>query len=273
LVGHGAGRHQWDVQLKDLQPILFDINVLSIMYGIITFLVKFSILLQYLHIFSPRGNRNFMWWGCWGVSAILFLFYLTVTFIEIFLCNPREKFWTPWLTTGRCINANDLNISAGVINALADLIIIILPQGSIWRLNMSQEKKMKISFIFFIALFALAASIVRLYYAFQLANSGDVTYNVDLMGLWTYAEFTATFFCSCLPSLAGLVRHIWPSLVAFTHRFTGYSSSKEILVYTPPSNEDKSNEREDKIRGPGKVYATTRPTISEVELVRNQGYV
>lgn len=171
LVRHGAGLHQWDVQLMHLQPILYvrdgieqkqktpalinvsqDINVLSIMYGIITFLVKFSILLQYLSIFSPMGLRNLMWWSCWGLSVILFVFYMIVTWVEIFLCNPRDKFWTPWLTTGHCMDANSANIAAGIVNSVADLLIILLPQRSIWRLNLHHSKKIRISAIFLLAL-------------------------------------------------------------------------------------------------------------------------
>ena len=73
---------------------------------------------------------------------------------------------------------------------------------------------------------ALAASVIRCYYAFQLANSGDTTYNVDLMGLWTYAEF----ICSCMPALAALGRHLGPSLVAYGQRTGLLSLGKAATI-------------------------------------------
>lgn len=43
-------------------------------------------------------------------------------------------------------------------------------------------------------------SILRLYYTIRLAQTGDVTYNLAFMGLWTYAELSMGVVCACLPA-------------------------------------------------------------------------
>lgn len=102
---------------------------------------------------------------------------------------------------------------------------------------------------------ALAASVIRCYYAFQLADSGDMTYNVDLMGLWTYAEFTTTFICSCMPSLAALGRHLGPTLVAYGQRTGLFSLGK--------ASDDQSSQYPSTIGGHGGRYTS----VSELALV------
>lgn len=44
-------------------------------------------------------------------------------------------------------------------------------------------------------------SVLRLILSIRLKNSGDVTYNIALMGFWTYAELATGIICGCLPTL------------------------------------------------------------------------
>lgn len=104
------------------------------MYGITVFIIKLSILLQYMKIFAPASNRNMMYWGIHAVIWPNFVFYFAITFVEIFLCNPREKYWNVFLTSGRCFNANASNIVSASVNCFSDFVILLLPQGAIWTL-------------------------------------------------------------------------------------------------------------------------------------------
>lgn len=124
------------------------INITWIMYGIVIAFVKLSLLLQYLKIFMPIRNSNFMvlvtYFVIWSTS----IFYLVTTFFEIFACNPREMFWNRLITNGRCFNISAVNISSAVINCISDFVILLLPQGVIWRLQMPFRRKLGISAIF-----------------------------------------------------------------------------------------------------------------------------
>ena len=168
LVYSGGGIHQWNVQLKNFISVLYvcfsparvwwDLltaagvpqytNVVSIMYGLTMFVIKLSILLQYLRIFAPTKQRNSMFWGVHIVIWCNFVFYFVITFFEIFACNPREKYWDVLITTGSCFNTLAENIAAGAINAVSDFVILLLPQPVIWRLQMPLKKRLQVSVIF-----------------------------------------------------------------------------------------------------------------------------
>jgi len=128
--------------------ILQYMNILSIVYGINVSIVKLSIILQYLSIFVPHRKVNLMFLGCQLVIWSHFIFYTVATFFEIFICNPRDKFWSPLMTKGHCYNAVVTNIAAGSFNAFSDFVILLLPQHVIWKLQMRWERKVGVSAIF-----------------------------------------------------------------------------------------------------------------------------
>ncbi|KAK6598096.1 hypothetical protein H4I96_09048 [Botrytis cinerea] len=148
----GAGRHQWDVQLKDLKHFLYGLHIISILNGCIVLTIKASILLQYVTIFSI-GERKWFFWTCHTFIWLNVVFYATCFFMEIFSCKPIAKAWDPFMTTGSCpINVKYLNIAASSINVISDLAILLLPQGIIWKLNMNASKRLGVSLIFAAAL-------------------------------------------------------------------------------------------------------------------------
>lgn len=124
-------------------------NVLSILYCITVSIVKISILQQYLRIFAPTQKANVLYIGSHAVIWTTIIFYLGCTFVEIFICSPRRKFWTPTMTTGHCYNAERLNIAAATFNAVSDWVMLLLPQSSIWKLQMRFKRKVAISAVFF----------------------------------------------------------------------------------------------------------------------------
>ncbi|KAL8724487.1 MAG: hypothetical protein Q9166_007921 [cf. Caloplaca sp. 2 TL-2023] len=199
IMVHGGGVHQWNVRLKDLIAILYYSYVSAIMYGITVFIIKLSILLQYMKIFASAQIRNSLYWGILAIIWINFAFYFAITFAEIFLCSPREKYWDVFNTTGHCHDRNAANIAAGCVNSFSDFVIILLPQRVIWKLQMPLKRKLGVSAIFLTGLFVCMTSIIRLYYAIRLGQTGDITWNIALMGFWTYAELSVGVVCGCLP--------------------------------------------------------------------------
>ena len=53
---------------------------------------------------------------------------------------------------------------------------------------------------------------MRTYYSFQVPKSADKTYNLELMGLWGWAELAIGIIVSCLPALPKFVQHIGSDL-------------------------------------------------------------
>ncbi|KAF2877772.1 hypothetical protein BDV95DRAFT_588804 [Massariosphaeria phaeospora] len=204
----GMQVHQWNVQLKNMIPILYNIHIGSVFYGLIIMLLKAAILLDWIRIFVPHGQRNAMFWISHAMIWSNVLFYGVGTLVELFQCTPREKIWNP-LVEGSCpINMKSHNIASGVINLVSDLIIIGLPQQMIWKMQISRPTKIGISLLFAIGVFACASAAVRLYYIYRLLNSPDQLFTVSEAGLWAIGEMTAGFMIMGIPSLPKVVKSL-----------------------------------------------------------------
>lgn len=88
-----------------------------------------------------------MFWACHALIWLNFSFYVIFFFLAIFGCRPTEKLWKPWIE-GKCTNHFTLMINASVINTVSDILIVILPQPVIWKLQISFQNKIGLSAIF-----------------------------------------------------------------------------------------------------------------------------
>jgi hypothetical protein len=121
-------------------------NVTAIEYGLTIMLVKLSILMLYRRIFIPPR------WSALDITlraleCVLVLFYVSISIVKIAQCTPREKIWNRKLP-GRCINVNYLLNTSGMFNFLTDVLILLIPVKSVWKLQMKKKKKIQIVVIF-----------------------------------------------------------------------------------------------------------------------------
>ncbi|KAL4936754.1 hypothetical protein BDV06DRAFT_216421 [Aspergillus oleicola] len=193
------GIDQWNMRLRNFISLLYYFHVGAIMYGIIIFFIKASILLQFLEIFPHQGRYFF--WTCHTLIWVNCLFYAISTFLEIFACRPLSKAWDVLMTDGFCpVDTELLNVIASSINALSDLVILVLPQTRIWRLNMAFRKKIAVSAVFLFGIVACTASIVRLAYAVLLLTTHNISYFGYMAGLWTLPEIACGIIAGSLPA-------------------------------------------------------------------------
>ncbi|KAI4910494.1 uncharacterized protein J4E92_010422 [Alternaria infectoria] len=219
--------HQWNIQLQNLFPILYHVHLGSIFYGLVIMLLKVAILLDWLKIFVPRGQRNAVFWISHVMICANILFYGVGTLVEIFQCSPRTKIWNP-LVEGKCpIDMRSHNMAAGIVNLISDLVILGLPQRVIWQLHMSRASKIGISLLFGIGIFACASAAVRLYYIYRLLHTSDQLYIVSIAGLWGVGEMTAGFLIIGFPSLPKVVKALpfSDSVVSLLRQITRPGSS------------------------------------------------
>jgi hypothetical protein len=121
----------------------------SIFYGLVIMLLKAAILLDWLRIFVPRGQRNAMFWISHGLIWSNVLFYGVGTIVEIFQCTPREKIWNALYEAGSCpIHMPAHMFASGIINLVSDIMILALPQKVIWKLHISTHNKVGVSLLF-----------------------------------------------------------------------------------------------------------------------------
>lgn len=116
------------------------------MYCPVMFLTKLSLLLQVMHIFAAnRAGKTY--YLCLFMILINFLFYGIIMFVAIFVCSPRHKFWNPTVP-GHCLNISSVNIITCIINAVSDLVLLLVPITCVCRLQMTLRKKIGVSAVF-----------------------------------------------------------------------------------------------------------------------------
>ena len=124
-------------------------NILEILYGPLVFCVKMAVTLQYLRMFAPNRTVNpFVFYGSWIIITICTLFYITIVFLTVYACTPREKIWNRLLPGGQCLNYRATIVSTAFFNILSDIAILLLPVRTVWKMRIPTKKKVAISMLF-----------------------------------------------------------------------------------------------------------------------------
>jgi len=144
---HGVGKHQWDVSLNQIQPILRvsketwcqDLEIthtmqwgryLSIILPPTVLLIKLSLLLLYLRIFGPdKVTRYLIYFGITFCSVA----YTIVMFLSIFA------------SVQGAINGSK---TVGAINLSSDIYILCVPIMAASKLQMSRKRRIGLFLVF-----------------------------------------------------------------------------------------------------------------------------
>jgi hypothetical protein len=176
--------------------------VSSIVYVFAITLLKVAILLEWIRIFVPIGTRKLTFWAShFLIWANIIFSLITVISLNI-ACTPYEYNWNK-LIPGNCnrIDTGIINLSVSLFNLVTDILIFLVPQGTIWKLKMSRQRKIGISVIFALGLLCIAASATRVVESIIRAGSSDFTYNFTSLTLASASEITAAFLVICIPAL------------------------------------------------------------------------
>ncbi|KAH6645398.1 hypothetical protein BKA67DRAFT_111379 [Truncatella angustata] len=164
---------------------------------------KTAIILEWMRIFVPKGTRNFFFWTCLSILSVNAAFYVVAIFIINLTCRPVQKSWY-LMTPGVCFGAETrrhFDFSSACINLALDILILFLPQRTIWTLNMPSKKKIGVSLVFTIGLGACAAALGRVITGRTLFGSQDRTYDAAAPTLCVLAEMTCTFLVFSSPAI------------------------------------------------------------------------
>ncbi|KAL8689055.1 MAG: hypothetical protein Q9224_004733, partial [Gallowayella concinna] len=144
--GHGA--HAWDLHQGTAFRLCYWFQTTTAVYSPAEFLIKLSILLQYLRIFVPnRKNNRLMFYAIHILIWCNLIFYLSKFIGLLAICVPRRKLWQPW-TDGHCGDPNTWFIASGLFNVISDFAILVLPLRCIWKLQIPTKKKIMIALVF-----------------------------------------------------------------------------------------------------------------------------
>ncbi|KAI0443565.1 hypothetical protein F4803DRAFT_307425 [Xylaria telfairii] len=204
---YGQGRHQWDVTVADLMKLLEILNILEIFYALVTLFAKYAVLRQIEAIFYDHRRKSLGYKVLWVLIWVNIAYYVALTLSFIFACVPREKIWNPDIK-GRCVDTNASIISAGLINVLSDITILLLPITAILGLNLRPKAKIGSLSVFAVGILAVISGIVRFYYSVLLTRTEDVTFALEPLAIWGHVEFATVFLVACAPLFPRFFRHM-----------------------------------------------------------------
>lgn len=232
----GLGRHSEIVPLTNLTKISQTSFASEIIYSICLPLIKVSILLLYRSIFPTRGFAI----ATNVVGAIVVAWGIACLLVSIFSCVPIHGFWDLTVPS-KCINTREFFLGNAIPNITMDVIILALPMGKIWYLQMSKGRKFAVSGIFLLGGFVCVASGIRLWSLLAM-NLEDLTWSYFGVSIWTAIEINAAITCACLPTLRPALQYTLPKLISLIssslsssrlRRDVERSESKDTFVLTP----------------------------------------
>ena len=121
-------------------------NVGTVAYGLTIMCTKIAILLLYRRVFLAQR------WSALDVAIrllmlIICLFYIATTAVKIGECTPRPRIWDKSIE-GTCISVPKLLNTSGLFNTLSDILILLVPVKSVWKLNMGIGRKVECVLLF-----------------------------------------------------------------------------------------------------------------------------
>ncbi|KAF9872899.1 hypothetical protein CkaCkLH20_09762 [Colletotrichum karsti] len=247
--------HTWNVKLRDTVSMGLVIHIIGLFYSVCLPLLKISILLEWLGLFVP-GNRNWFWWVSWGLIGIQIAFAIAAVIALNMVCIPAQKKWEFWLP-GKCINAHDIETVSASFQLVSDCIILVLPQKAIWDLQMGWKRKLGVSVIFSLGLFACVSAAFRLAVTVSYAEAADTIYHIGPVCFWAFAEMTCGFIVVCLPCAPKILLEsgVWRKMkkglgMSVTAGATGASGTG----MTPKNRSGSSAMRSKNMRPAGNSY-------------------
>jgi hypothetical protein len=131
--------------------ILLQLNVaFTSCQTVVVILLKTAILWEWIRIFVPGRTKNWFYWLSISTIVMNFGIYISGFFIANFSCTPRQRIFRAWMTNvGYCMPGQaEAYRTIGVLNLVGHIMIILLPQPIIWRLQLTLKRRLGISVIF-----------------------------------------------------------------------------------------------------------------------------
>ncbi|TRX87975.1 hypothetical protein FHL15_011116 [Xylaria flabelliformis] len=181
--------------------------------------LKSGVVMFYRRIFVGDRFRKI------SLAVILFIALWTVAFFFATVLEGNGQnlnlIWKSLVTfIGQCQKYKTIQLAHCASDVTTDLIVLLLPLPSIWRLNMSVRRKVLLSLIFLIGFVSVAAGTARLIIVAEdivetSPGARDVLGTETNVLVWAYVEVGVGIVAACLPTLGPIFdNHSIDSVVA-----------------------------------------------------------
>ncbi|KAI1329791.1 hypothetical protein F5Y16DRAFT_417344 [Xylariaceae sp. FL0255] len=166
----------------------------TVLFFLITSSTKLSILLLYNRIFSVDGllKRQII-----ALIIAVAGYGIGTTVANLLNCIPLKYSWINNLDDPRyCFNYNNFWLATGIVEAVLDVLILLLPIGAVSKLQLNVRKRFAISLVFLTGAFSIASGILKAYYGF-IPNSRVPSFGNT--SIWATVHLGTGIICACLP--------------------------------------------------------------------------
>lgn len=166
----------------------------QVVYALAMGCIKASICLQLIRLFWV--DKVFRYLG-FVVLALSIGWALQTALIGFLICRPLSHNWDT-TSEGTCGDLHAGYISVGIVDAITDGLIFILPIPMIYGLRMPMRTKLATSAIFLLGLVTIVSGIVRTVQVSHLQfDPADISAEVDLC-VWSVVEPAVGITVACM---------------------------------------------------------------------------
>ncbi|KAF3896979.1 Integral membrane protein [Trichophyton interdigitale] len=139
----------------------------------------------------------------WSLIWIQFIVDIATVIISFSQCRPISKFWNNSIP-GSCwppkVQQNTGYFQGAVCSAV-DLALAAFPASMFWNLNMEWKKKVSLSCLMGLGVFAMIASIIKTVQLRAITAKADITYAMAQLAIWWTLEAYLVIIATSIPTL------------------------------------------------------------------------
>lgn len=111
---------------------------------------KTAILLEWVHLLDPKATQTTFYWSARAMMFLNILLYACGLIAHFVACEPLGSFWN-WGPV-HCFDRKARNTIVAIINILLNVLILLLPQTIIWKLQMTTARRLGAFVVFSVGL-------------------------------------------------------------------------------------------------------------------------
>jgi hypothetical protein len=121
LVKFGTGRHVQLSSLSDVNSTLILSYAVRLVYQFVLSTTKIAVCFFYLRVFTDRTSRYITY----GIISYIVLFTIPLMLVQIFQCDPISDAWSILPTKNCPVVERDVAIATGVANIVGDSVLLL----------------------------------------------------------------------------------------------------------------------------------------------------
>ncbi|KAL2856462.1 hypothetical protein BJY01DRAFT_263514 [Aspergillus pseudoustus] len=161
---------------------------------------KISILFLYLRIFPVR----WLVVSSWITMSVIVAWAIATILAGCLICRPFAMNWDPTIRGGKCGDQVASFTATGVINLLTDVVVLVLPMPSLYRLQMATYKKVTLIAVFGLGLVTCIISALRIS-VLRTMNFADITYTIPRANIFSGIEPCLAVILASVPMMRPLL--------------------------------------------------------------------